>query len=142
MVEYGHHLQASRSLGAALALVVASYSIYTYIRPVLRYQPNHNAIVVSRAREEARRLGKTDSTTDSLPYPPDVFPGGREVTTPYGTIKVFEWGPEDGEKVLLMHGIGTPCVALGDMAKELVHGGCRVMLFGKSTRTVSVEELY
>ena len=64
-----------------------------------------------------------------LPYPPDALPGGRDVQTPYGSIHVFEWGPEDGEKVLLIHGIGTPCVAFSNMAEELVRQGYRVMLF-------------
>jgi hypothetical protein len=64
-------------------------------------------------------------------YPIDAFPGGRQFKTVYGTIHVFEWGPEDGEKVLLVHGLGTPCIALGDMAKELVRKGYRVMMFGK-----------
>jgi len=65
----------------------------------------------------------------ALPYPPDVLPGGRDVETPYGFIKVFEWGPESGEKVLIMHGIGTPCLALTNMAEELVENGYRVMIF-------------
>jgi hypothetical protein len=33
--------------------------------------------------------------------------------------------------VLLVHGISTPCIALGSLAEELVQGGCRVMLFGE-----------
>ncbi|GAB1311683.1 hypothetical protein MFIFM68171_01893 [Madurella fahalii] len=65
----------------------------------------------------------------ALPYPPDVLPGSRDVETPYGCIKVFEWGPEAGEKVLLLHGISTPCVALGTLAEGLVSKGYRVMLF-------------
>ncbi len=65
----------------------------------------------------------------ALAYPPDVLPGARDVETPYGTIKVFEWGPEDGEKVLLMHGISTPCLCQSDLAEELVSQGHRVMLF-------------
>jgi pimeloyl-ACP methyl ester carboxylesterase len=63
------------------------------------------------------------------PYPPDVLPGGRDVQTPYGNIHVFEWGPEEGDKVLLIHGIGTPCLALADLAERLVDSGHRVMLF-------------
>ncbi|GIK06560.1 hypothetical protein Aspvir_002210 [Aspergillus viridinutans] len=62
-------------------------------------------------------------------YPIDAFPGSRQFKTVYGTIHVFEWGPEDGEKVLLLHCLGTPCIALGDMAKELVRKGYRVMIF-------------
>jgi pimeloyl-ACP methyl ester carboxylesterase len=72
----------------------------------------------------------TAAEAASLPYPASALPGGRDVATPYGTIRVFEWGPETGDKVLLMHGIGTPCLALGDMAEELVARGHRVMLFG------------
>ncbi|KAL8350919.1 hypothetical protein RB598_005939 [Gaeumannomyces tritici] len=65
----------------------------------------------------------------SLPYPQDALPGGRDAETPYGTIRVFEWGPEDGERVLLLHGISTPCLALGGIAHTLVESGYRVMLF-------------
>lgn len=64
-----------------------------------------------------------------LPYPPDILPGARDVRTPYGHIRVFEWGPEDGEKVLLLHGISTPCLALASLAEELVSKGYRVILF-------------
>jgi len=64
-----------------------------------------------------------------LPYPPDILPGGRDVKTPYGHMHVFEWGPENGEKVLLLHGISTPCLALAGLAEALVSKGYRVMLF-------------
>ncbi|GME39649.1 putative alpha beta hydrolase family protein [Neofusicoccum parvum] len=64
-----------------------------------------------------------------LPYPPDVLPGARDVTTPYGSLRVYEWGPEDGEKVLLVHGISTPSVALAAIAEALARRGKRVMLF-------------
>ena len=66
-----------------------------------------------------------------LAYPPDYFPGARDVPTPFGTIRVYEFGPETGQKVLFVHGISTPCVSLGGMAHGLVAKGCRVMLFGK-----------
>ena len=65
----------------------------------------------------------------ALPFPPDALPGGRYVDSPYGVIRVYEWGPEDGRKVLFVHGITTPCIALGAVAQGLVNNGCRVMLF-------------
>lgn len=43
-------------------------------------------------------------------------------------MRVYEWGPEDGPKVLCLHGITTPCVSLGAVAHGLVERGCRVML--------------
>jgi hypothetical protein len=68
----------------------------------------------------------------SLPYPLDALPGARDVDNPYGSIRVYEWGPEDGERVLLIHGISTPSIALTDLAHKLVSKGCRVMVFGRS----------
>ncbi|KAI0438669.1 alpha/beta-hydrolase [Xylaria telfairii] len=64
-----------------------------------------------------------------LPYPPDALPGGRDVETPYGSIRVYEWGPDGGERVLFIHGISTPVVALGDLGHEMVRRGYRVMMF-------------
>ena len=73
------------------------------------------------------KLSQTD--IDNLPYPPDALPGARDIPSPYGTIRAYEWGPEDGPKVLLVHGISTPCLALGSVAHGLVAKGHRVMLF-------------
>ncbi|KAI9732074.1 MAG: hypothetical protein M1818_007669 [Claussenomyces sp. TS43310] len=70
----------------------------------------------------------SDSEAQALPYPPDALPGGRNVNSPYGVARVYEWGPEGGRKVLLIHGITTPCIALGAVAHGLVENGCRVML--------------
>jgi hypothetical protein len=67
-----------------------------------------------------------------LPYPPDYFPGARDVETPYGSVRVYEFGPETGKRVLFVHGISTPCISLGGLADALVKKGCRVMLFGKT----------
>ena len=76
-------------------------------------------------------LPPTASEFADLPYPPDVLPGARDVDSPYGSLRVYEWGPEEGRKVLFIHGISTPCIALGALAHGLVERGCRVMLFGK-----------
>ena len=78
-----------------------------------------------------KTLLPTLSSSDiaDLAYPPDVLPGARDVDTPYGSIRVYEFGPEDGRKVLLVHGISTPAIALGGVANALVDKGCRVMLF-------------
>lgn len=67
--------------------------------------------------------------TASCPYPPDAYPGTRDVESPYGSLRVYEWGPENGRKVLLVHGISNPCIALGAVAHGLADKGCRVMMF-------------
>ncbi|ETS86646.1 hypothetical protein PFICI_00474 [Pestalotiopsis fici W106-1] len=64
-----------------------------------------------------------------VPYQPDHFPGARDVVTPYGNIRVYEFGPETGRKVLFLHGISTSCMTLNDIALDLASKGCRVMLY-------------
>lgn len=44
-------------------------------------------------------------------------------------MRVYEWGPETGKKVVLIHGISTPCMSVGGVAHALVAKGCRVILF-------------
>jgi hypothetical protein len=46
---------------------------------------------------------------------------------------VCEWGPEDGPRVLFLHGISTSCITLAKLAHGLAKRGCRVMLFVGST---------
>lgn len=71
----------------------------------------------------------SSTASKALVYLPDLLPGARDVDTPYGSIRVYEFGPETGEKVLFVHGISTPCVTLMPIANALVGRGYRVMLF-------------
>ena len=63
-----------------------------------------------------------------LPYPPDLLPGGRNIQTPYGIMRAYEWGPKDGRKILFLHGDATPSPAFGSIARTLANKGCRVLL--------------
>lgn len=51
------------------------------------------------------------------------------MSTPFGTTHVFEFGPAQGERVLLLAGISTPCVSLSSLALSLADKGYRVLLF-------------
>lgn len=106
-----------------LLAAAAALSLYLLARPALSPRAKSPKTDIVRVRDRAE-------PDPEAPYPPDLFPGGKDVDTVYGAVRVFEWGPEQGEKVLLVHGVGTPCIALGDMAWELVRRGYRVMLFG------------
>ncbi|KAH9905363.1 Alpha/Beta hydrolase protein [Xylariomycetidae sp. FL2044] len=64
-----------------------------------------------------------------LAYPPNALRGARDVETFYGVMRVYEWGPEDGEKVLFVHGDATPCLIFANIAQGLVDAGYRVLLF-------------
>ncbi|KAI0467780.1 Alpha/Beta hydrolase protein [Xylaria cf. heliscus] len=65
----------------------------------------------------------------NLAYPPNALPGARDVNTPYGTMRVYEWGPASGERVVFVHGDATPCLVFSKIAQALVDAGYRVMLF-------------
>ncbi|KJZ78822.1 hypothetical protein HIM_01595 [Hirsutella minnesotensis 3608] len=129
-----HNLAGLRSkptvAWALVAAAAACLGLYLHVRPALVGDDSEarrpRRIVTCEARDAARR---DPVAAEAWPYPPNAFPGARDVETEYGSVRVFEWGPLDGDKVLLMHGIGTPCIALGDMAREFVRRGCRVMLF-------------
>ena len=101
------------------------------VRPALREQWPWVAVAVafgglyvSRAcaREQQSSILSPRSTLlpslspeeiSNLAYPPEALPGGRDVDSPYGNLRVYEWGPPAGKKVLFVHGVSTPCIALG-----------------------------
>lgn len=106
-----------------LALTSASVTAGLLLRSALSDKPAETLLPAPRA------LGLSEAENREHPLPTDVLPGARDLTTPYGSMRVYEWGPVDGPKVLFVHGITTPCVALGGLAHALVDRGCRVMLF-------------
>ncbi|KAI2629790.1 alpha/beta-hydrolase [Hypoxylon sp. NC1633] len=89
--------------------------------------PRKRAVIPGPLTTTFTKLSKAE--LDRVPYSPDTFPGARDVATPYGNIRVYEFGPEDGRKVLFIHGISTSCMTLKDLAIPLSQNGCRVLLF-------------
>ncbi|KAL2064865.1 hypothetical protein VTL71DRAFT_4005 [Oculimacula yallundae] len=117
-------MRISPNLGIVIASSFATtFALYT----IFRLLTPREDIVKSPREKQIRNLSSEEQ--DELPYPPDLLPGGRDVKTSYGTTRVYEWGPEDGRKVLFIHGISTPCIALSEIAHGLVAKGCRVLLF-------------
>ncbi|KNG88120.1 putative alpha/beta hydrolase family protein [Aspergillus nomiae NRRL 13137] len=121
----GNHraqLPVLAATGASLTVGLLLRSLLTEQRPqgsVLRCPQ----VIASSAASDA------ENENGEIPLPNDVLPGARDVPTPYGSMRVYEWGPVDGPKVLFVHGITTPCIALGGVAHALADQGCRVMLF-------------
>ena len=127
MASWGSNLRPSVTT-TCVVLGAVGVSLGLSVRALTNQNPTKKAAIIPSPRAtQLPQLSKEE--TSALPYPPDALPGGRDVETPYGTIKVFEWGPEDGEKVLLLHGISTPCLSLGILGEALVEKGYRVMLF-------------
>ncbi|KAK3956263.1 alpha/beta-hydrolase [Pseudoneurospora amorphoporcata] len=113
---------------SCIVLGAVGVSLGFSVRVLMSQNSTKETVIIPSPRAtQLPKLSKEE--TSALPYPPDALPGARDVETPYGTIKVFEWGPEDGEKVLLLHGISTPCLSLGILGEALVERGYRVMVF-------------
>jgi len=123
--------EMSKAISLAAIGLTASAGVWSVLRSRSLDTESTN-IIDSPLLHIKATLSKSEQ--EKLSYPPDALPGARDVTTPYGSIRVYEWGPEAGRKVLLVHGISTPCVALMDVADLLVERGCRVILFGTYVR--------
>ena len=104
------------------AFFVTGFLVRGFLNKKLRRE-----VIVSPRSRILNNLTKEELS--KLPYPLDSLPGARDVQSPAGSIRVYEFGPENGRKVLLIHGISTPCLALGSVAHVLAEKGCRVMLF-------------
>lgn len=63
------------------------------------------------------------------PYPADIFPNGRDLETPYGRIRYYEFGPENGKKLFCVHGISTPSPVWSLVAPKLIEAGYRLLVF-------------
>lgn len=115
------------TLPIALLSLQVGLSIGRTLYKIKTSGPQDEQVVPSPMKSLVPKLSAEDAS--NLPYPPDAYPGIRDVESPFGSLRVYEWGPEDGRKVLLVHGISNPCIALGAIAHGLADKGCRVMMF-------------
>jgi pimeloyl-ACP methyl ester carboxylesterase len=133
----------ARNRRASLALLAGPAITYLAVRALWNYS---SAARPNDSIYRSPRLSLQPKDHPTLPYPPDALPGARDVDTPYGDIRVYEWGPETGRKVLFVHGISTPCIAFAGLAQKLVdEQGCHVMLFdlfGRGYSDVPDPDLY
>ncbi|KAH7887293.1 Alpha/Beta hydrolase protein [Phlebopus sp. FC_14] len=62
-------------------------------------------------------------------YPEDYYEGGAYVTLPHGRVRYWLAGPEDGRKIVLIHGLSIPSIVWKDVAPVLASHGYRVLLY-------------
>lgn len=53
-------------------------------------------------------------------YPPDFYNGGHYLTLPLGTMRYWEFGPSNGKRVVLIHGISTGSSTYDKVGRHLV----------------------
>ncbi|KAL6298206.1 alpha/beta-hydrolase [Sparassis latifolia] len=62
-------------------------------------------------------------------YPEDFYEGGAYVQFPNGTVRYWLIGPEDGTRIVLIHGLSIPAFIWRDVAHHLAKNGFRVLLY-------------
>ncbi|KAH9944428.1 alpha/beta-hydrolase [Epithele typhae] len=62
-------------------------------------------------------------------YPDDLFPNGAYAALPYGRVRYWLMGPQDGIKVVLIHGLSTPAITWKDIAPYLAERGFRLLVY-------------
>ncbi|KAF9922166.1 hypothetical protein FBU30_007769 [Linnemannia zychae] len=71
-------------------------------------------------------------------YPEDYYPGGEYADLSYGETHYFLFGPEDGKKIVFVHGLSTPTSVYDGVARHMAANGCRVLLYDLYSRGYSV----
>ncbi|KAG0294846.1 hypothetical protein BGZ96_000335 [Linnemannia gamsii] len=71
-------------------------------------------------------------------YPEDYYPGGEYAELSYGETHYFLFGPEDGKKIVFVHGLSTPASVYNGVVRHMAANGCRVLLYDLYSRGYSV----
>ncbi|KAI0268094.1 alpha/beta-hydrolase [Gloeopeniophorella convolvens] len=62
-------------------------------------------------------------------YPEDYYTGGAYVSLPFGRVRYWLMGPENGKKIVLIHGLSVPSLIWKDVAPALASRGFRVLMY-------------
>ena len=123
-------LFAQSNLAPAAVLGLAGFALGYYASSSVPAGQNGRKAIPSPLQTLLPKLSERQIA--ELPYPPDFFPGARDVDSPYGKLRVYEWGPESGKKIMMVPGDTTPAPIFGVIAKSMVERGFRVLVLGKS----------
>ncbi|KAG0084926.1 hypothetical protein BGZ92_009454 [Podila epicladia] len=83
-----------------------------------------------------RALSSQESSSSA--YPEDYYPGGDYAELSFGETHYFMFGPEEGKKVVFVHGLSTPASVWSKAARHMANSGCRVLLYDLYSRGYSV----
>lgn len=80
------------------------------------------ALLTSYLVTSSKRQTTLGSLADSPPGPfaPDFYPNGTDLELPQGIMRYWKFGNEDGNRVVLIHGISTGSAIYDKLARDLV----------------------
>ncbi|KAM5534445.1 hypothetical protein V8D89_011912 [Ganoderma adspersum] len=103
-------------------LVGPAVVVLAYFVTIFPHTPNELYIHPS--------LATLDKSTPSWSiYPDNYYKGGAYVKFPQGSVRYWLVGPENGKRVVLIHGLSVPAIIWKDVAPKLVAKGYRVLLY-------------
>ncbi|OBZ79344.1 Dihydrolipoyllysine-residue acetyltransferase component of acetoin cleaving system [Grifola frondosa] len=122
-----HRATVSRSAGPAF-LIMTRFVLILQLLPLTSY---------SYTMREPVFPIPVDNSMETLPeasslrqiYPEDMFPNGSYAQLPHGRVRYWLLGPEDGTRVVLIHGISTPSIVWKAIAPYLAAHGLRVLVY-------------
>ncbi|CAE6419446.1 unnamed protein product, partial [Rhizoctonia solani] len=118
-------------LNVALATVIPLIALYSTL-PALssgvpskpKIYPSLGTIVVA----ENSRIARLKKHVDEI-YPADIYGPGHTVELTKGQVRYWLFGPEEGKRVVLIHGLSIPSIIWKEVATRLSRTGFRVLLF-------------
>ncbi|KAF9933917.1 hypothetical protein BGZ67_004059 [Mortierella alpina] len=101
-------------------------------RKIYRSITAERGLPLPSLRAVAQQLGR------KCAYPEDYFPGGAYAELPFGETHYFLFGPDNGKKVVYIHGLSTPASVYSKVARHMAESGHRVLLYDLYSRGYSV----
>ncbi|CAE6513746.1 unnamed protein product [Rhizoctonia solani] len=118
-------------LNVALATAIPLIALYSTVpmlssgvAPKPKAYPSLGNIVLA----EDSRVGKLKKHVNDV-YPPDIYGPGYTVELTKGETRYWLIGPEEGKRVVLIHGLSIPSLIWKEVASRLAKAGFRVLLF-------------
>ncbi|CAE6528127.1 unnamed protein product [Rhizoctonia solani] len=118
-------------LNVALATAIPLIALYSTL-PALstgvaskpKVYPSLGNLVVA----ENSRIGELKKRVNDV-YPSDIYGPGGTVQLTKGEVKYWVYGPEEGKRVVLIHGLSIPSLIWKEVAARLSRAGFRVLLY-------------
>ncbi|KAL9713172.1 hypothetical protein Ac2012v2_004413 [Leucoagaricus gongylophorus] len=117
MVSSSYYHCLTFSLLLIPSLIFASYLLVTFPNPpeALNIFPSFASLPPNSKSREI--------------YPEDFYEGGSYADSPYGRTRYWLLGPENGKKIVLIHGLSIPAIVWKDVAPHLAANGYHVLLY-------------
>ncbi|THH29791.1 hypothetical protein EUX98_g4385 [Antrodiella citrinella] len=117
-----HSSSLSFQCGTLTLLIIPAVTLLVYFLTVFPHSPAELVVQPS--------LSSLPKDVRSWQiYAEDFFQGGAYVNFPYGRVRYWMLGPEDGTRIVLIHGLSVPAIIWQDVAPQLAAKGYRVLLY-------------